>query len=204
MLRIGGTIATAFCVLVILATPGTANAASTPSTTVSPAAGIVGTSITAVGQGYPPNSSLTLEWSTVNASWVVSGNPSQVTGMQAIPIEKTLGSVQTDSSGSFSARFVAPADYGGQHVLQAVAPNGTALIGRAIFTLEPSFKFTPSSGPAGTPIVVTATGLGYGLYSTSYHLYWDNSYVGYFTALSGRGSTNFTFYASGTPGTRTL
>ena len=200
MLRIGGTIATTFC-LVLLAVPGSANAASTPSVVVSPAAGIVGTPISVVGQGYPPDTSLTLEWSTVAASWVVSGNPSQVTGVQATPTEKTLGPVQTDSSGSFSAKFAAPADYGGQHVLQAVAPNGTALIGRAIFTLEPSFKFTPRSGPAGAPIVVTATGLGYGLYSTSYHLYWDSSYVGYFTALAGRGSTNFTFYASGTPGT---
>ena len=200
MLRIGGTIATAFYLIVLLATPGTASASSTPSITVSPAAAIVGTSLSVAGQGYPPDTSLTLEWSTVAASWMVSGNPSQVTGVEATPLEQTLGSVQTDSSGSFSVKLVVPADYGGQHVLQAVAPNGTALIGRAIFTLEPSFKFAPSSGPAGTPIVVTATGLGYSLYSTSYHLYWDNSYVGYFTALSGRGSTNFTFYASGTPG----
>ena len=201
MLRIGGTVATAFCLLLVLGTRGPAGAASAPSITVSPAAAIVGASVSVSGQGYPPDTTLALEWSTVNASWVVSGNPSQVTGVQAIPLEKTLGSVQTDSSGSFSAKVAVPADYGGQHVLQAVAPNGTALIGRSIFTLEPSFRFTPSSGPAGAPIAVTATGLGYGLYSTSYHLYWDNSYVGYFTALAGRGSTNFTFYASGTPGT---
>jgi hypothetical protein len=45
-----------------------------------------------------------------------------------------------------------------------------------------------------------ATGLGIGIYSASYHLYWDNTYVGYMTAVSTGGATNFTFYASGTPG----
>ena len=204
MLRPGGAIATAFALALFFVSAVPASAAATPTITVSPAAGIAGKSVSVVGDGYPPNSPLTLEWSTVVARWVVSGNPSQVTGLSATPAERTLAPVQTDSLGSFSAVLVAPQDFGGQHVLQVMAPNGTALAGRALFTLEPSFQFSPPSGPAGTPVTVTATGLGYGLYSTSYHLYWDNSYVGYFTAVSGGGSTNFTFYASGSPGVHFL
>ncbi|MGA2198413.1 MAG: hypothetical protein ABSG45_00590 [Nitrososphaerales archaeon] len=201
MKPLGGALATAlglFCLLVMV---GSASAATQSSITVSPTAGIVGSRISIRGQGYAANANLVIEWSTVEASWVVSGNPPQVTGLNTTPIESTLASVKTDALGSFSVNITAPSDYGGQHTLQGVTSNGTALPGKSIFTLEPSFHISPASGPAGTPIEVTATGLGYGSYSTSYHLYWDNSYVGYFTAISTRGATNFTFYASGTLGT---
>jgi len=191
-----------FCLL--LMTVGSANAATSSSLTVSPTSGIVGSRISIGGQGYPSNTNLVVEWSTVDASWVVTGNPPQVTGVNATSIENTLVSVETNSSGSFSVTVTAPSDYGGQHTLQAVASNGTALPGKALFTLEPSFHISPTSGPAGTPILVTATGLSYGDYSTSYYLYWDNSMTGYFTALSGRGAANFTIYASGIPGTHYL
>jgi hypothetical protein len=187
-------------IIFFIATVAPANAAAASSIAVSPARGIVGTKIMISGQGYPPDAQLKLEWSSVNASWEVSGNPTQVMGLSAMPSESVIASVETDALGSFSTNLTAPSDYGGQHVLQALAANGTSIPGRALFTLEPSFHISPASGPAGTPIEVTASGLGYGEYSTSYHLYWDNSYVGYFTAISTRGTTNFTIYASGAPG----
>ncbi len=201
MKLLGGALATTLGLFCLLAIVGSVSAATQSSITVSPTAGIVGSRISIRGQGYSANTSLVVEWSTVDASWIVSGNPPQVTGLNATPIESTLASVKTDALGSFSVNITAPSDYGGQHTLQAVTSSGTTLPGNGIFTLEPSFHISPTSGPAGTPIEVTATGLGYGSYSTSYHLYWDNSYVGYFTAISTRGATNFTFYASGTLGT---
>ena len=111
-----------------------------------------------------------------------------------------LGLAQTNASGSFSAQIIVPTDYGATHFIQAFFANGTALSAKATFTLEPSFHFSPTSGPDGTPITFTATGLGYGSYSTSYYLIWDNAIAGYATALSTAGTTNFTIYASGTPG----
>ena len=107
---------------------------------------------------------------------------------------------ESDASGSFPAQIVVPSDYGGSHAIQAYATNGTAISPVTSFTLVPHFQISPTSGPAGTPIKVVATGLGTGIYSTTYHLYWDNAYVGYMTAVSTGGATNFTFYASGTAG----
>jgi len=153
------------------------------------------------GAGFAPSTNYALQWGSVNGSWVVTGNPPQVTGIKTTAIQRTLGSAQSNATGSFSTQIVVPSDYGGQHFIQAFATNGTGLPPRATFIVEPSFRFSPTSGPAGTPINVVATGLGYTLYSTSYHLAWDNTYVGYMTALSTAGATNFTFYASGTPGT---
>jgi hypothetical protein len=188
----------------LLAIPGPSlGASSTPSISVTPGAAVVGTRITITGAGYPADEALNLEWGTVNASWEVSGNPPQLTGagVRVVQVEVELASVLTASNGSFTVSATVPSDYGGDHVIQAEFPNGTAITGRSIFDLEPSFEVSPALGAPGTPIEVTATGLGYGEYSTSYHLYWDNSYVGYFTAITTRGATNFTFYASGTTGT---
>ena len=199
----GPGIAMAASLLLIFLLPGanTAFAQSTPSITLTPTAGIVGTTLSISGQGYPPNASLNLMWGTAIARWIVTDNPPRVTGVNATPIENTLATVQTTSSGSFSASVPVPKDYGGNHIIQAYLPNGTAITGRALFDVEPSFSVSPGSGPAGSPIEVTATGLGYGPYSTNYFLYWDNAQVGYFTALTTHGATNFTFYASGMPGT---
>lgn len=190
--------------LIAAATSALAAPASnaTESLHVTPTAGAVGSKIAVTGTGYPTNAALTIEWSTVNASWVVTGNPPQVTGTEIVNIMKTLGSAQTDASGSFTAALTTPADYGSpHHAIQAFTQNGTPLPQKVLFTLEPSFRITPASGPAGTPITVYATGLGYSLYGTSYHATWDNSYVGYATALTSGGTTNFTMYASGLPGT---
>jgi hypothetical protein len=182
---------------------GSASAATaSPSITVSPTAAIVGAKITVTGTGFPPNTSLNLEWASVKASWVIQAIPTpQVTGISTPAIQVMLGSAQTNATGTFSAQIAVPTDYGGSHFIQAFFTNGTALAAKATFDVEPSFHFSPTSGPDGTPITFVATGLSYGEYSTSYYLMWDNSIAGYMTALSTAGATNFTIYASGTAGT---
>jgi hypothetical protein len=202
MKRVDGAIVISLALIwLLLFEVGSVNAATSSSMTVSPTAGIAGSKISISGEGYTSNTNLTIKWTTANASFTVSGNPPQVTGVNATPIERTLTSAETNSLGSFVANLTVPQDYGGQLTLQAFASNGTALPGRALFTLDASYKFSPSDGPAGTPIQVTATGLGYGEYNAYPFLYWDNSMVGYFSAISTRGTANFTFYATGTPGT---
>lgn len=190
-------------ILCVFLFAGSASAATTsPSISVSPTAAIVGAKITVTGSGFPANTSLNLEWASVKASWVIQAIPTpQVTGISTPAIQVMLGSAQTNATGSFSAQIAVPTDYGGSHFIQAFFTNGTALAAKATFDVEPSFHFSPISGPDGTPITFTATGLSYGEYSTSYYLLWDNSIAGYMTALSSAGATNFTIYASGTPGT---
>jgi hypothetical protein len=173
---------------------------ATSTVTVSPTSGIVGTKIGVSGQGFPPNTSLVLNWGTDNVSWVLGGNPTEVTGIKAVSWQEKLASVQTNSSGSFFVTVNVPTDDGGKHVIQVYSANDTAFQGLAVFTLEPSFSTSVSSGPAGTPIVVAAHGLGDGVYSTNYHIMWDNKYFGYMTAATTRGEANFTLYAVGEMG----
>lgn len=202
-LLLGSLAAAALC-LVMLAVP-TGVEAATPSISVSPGTGVVGSAITVTGSGFPGSTNVTLGWISQNASWQVKAIPTpQVTGINSNPLVYKLGSTITDSSGSFSVHIVVPPDYGGSHPIQAYASNGTAISPVAPFVLAPSFKISPSSGPAGTTIYVVANGLGTGVYSTDYQLYWDNSYTGYMTGVSTQGSAKFAIYASGTPGVHTI
>jgi len=176
-------------------------ATATPTIAVSPVVAVVGSTITITGSGFPPNTVIYLGWISQNASWQIKAIPTpQVVGINSVPLVYKLGTTQSNASGSFSLQTAVPSDYGGSHAIQAYATNGTAISPVASFVLEPHFQISPTSGPAGTPISVVATGLGTSIYSTSYHLYWDNNYVGYMTAVSTGGATNFTFYASGMPG----
>jgi hypothetical protein len=134
-------------------------------------------------------------------SWTFGGNPTETTGIDAIPIQWKLTSVQTNASGSFAVQVKVPTDNGGKHVIQAYSANGTALPGEGIFTLEPSFKISSSSGAAGSPITIYATGLGITVYATNYHVMWDNKYLGYLTAVTTHGTANATIYAVGSIGT---
>jgi len=177
-----------------------ATAATASTITTTPSKGIVGSKISVTGQGFAPNTNLILNWGSDNVSWTLGGNPTQTTGVNAIPVQWKLTDVQTNASGSFTVQVTAPVDNGGPHAIQAYSTNGTALPGVEIFTLIPSFAISSTSGPAGSPIKVTANGLGYSAYSTSYHVLWDNKYFGYMTGVTTHGEGNFTFYAVGTVG----
>jgi hypothetical protein len=175
-------------------------AASTSAITISPVNGIVGTKISVSGQGFAPNTNLILNWGSDNVSWTLGGNPTETTGIDAVPVHWQLASIQTSSSGSFTITVTAPLDNGGKHTIQAYSTNGTALPDAEVFTLEPSFRISNSSGPAGSPITIFATGLGIGVYSTNYHVMWDDKYLGYLTAVTTHGTANATIYAVGSIG----
>jgi hypothetical protein len=192
-------IAALLFLVVLFGSPGARAAA--PAISVSPTTAVVGSTITISGSGFPPNTNLALGWTSQNASWKVQAIPTpQVTGIATTSLVYHLGSTQSNATGGFSVQMAVPSDYGGSHNIQAYASNGTAISPVAAFFLAPSFRISPSSGTAGSPINIIATGLGIAIYSTSYQLYWDNNYVGYMTAVSTGGTANFTIYASGTPG----
>ena len=203
-----------------------AEAAPSPSVTVFPESGPVGTEITITGQGFTPGSELGLLWSTVDGRWVLPPpargpqgpedpeHPApggtvdnslifhghDFRGSEFSPRAEVLSSVTADTSGAFSTRIKAPFDYGGRHWITAVAWDEDAEPPKGAFTLLPSFTVSPSEGPPGTAVIIRASGLGYGLYSTNYHVLWDNRYVGYASAITTRGNATVTIYAVGDPG----
>ena len=107
-----------------------------PSIALNPSNGIVGSTVTVSGFGFPASSSIsaTFGGSTVTVS----------------------GTKTTDSTGSFSGTtFTVPTQTVGSKNVAITAGAGT---GSASFTVNPSITLNPTSGNVGATVTVAGTG----------------------------------------------
>jgi hypothetical protein len=184
---------------------GTKSAAfTTPQTmvnmTVTPAQGIVGDPIEIAGKTLTPNSTYTLNWSTSDASWVAEIQPNTVNymGTSYANYYVDMATVTTDATGAFSYKTKIPSDWGGVHDIYLVRDGVGA--GHGGIQVARGFTMTPKSGPVGTPITVTYTGLGPKLYAAGSALIYDNHFAGEMMARWTRGIAKAVILASGAVG----
>ncbi len=189
--------------------PGPVAAAATPSATIAalsvlPATGVIGVPVTITGASLPANTSVQLNWTTTNATWVVGASPATVNylGANYTPVVVVLDTVTTNSLGAFSVTIDAPQDFGGVHAIYAVV--GTTELAEGSFTILRTLTMTPSSGPIGTPITVTYSGMGASAYTTGAALLYDNHYAGEMMASWTRGVATVSIRASGPVGAHTI
>lgn len=199
-----------------------ADAQTSSQILTSPDSGPVGTPITMTGQGFPPSTTLNIYWETLKGEWVLprpqaESDPSigheheqdmfpgealifhghDFLGSSFTLHRYVIASIKSDASGSFSFSLKAPYDFGGRHWMIVTDKDNSAELSKAVFTILPSFSVSPNEGSPGTAITIRASGLGYGIYSTNYHVLWDNKYVGYASAVTTQGNATFTIYAAG-------
>ncbi len=173
--------------------------------TINPlAGGPVGSTMSVTGSGLAPNASVQLTWATVNATWTVDPEPNTVNymGRSTSNVTVVLGTATTDANGKFSFSRTVPNDFGGTHQIYAVI-NGVEEAEGA-FVITRTLTVTPRSGPIGTPIKVTYTGMGSALFQASASLLWDNHITGELVSEWTRGTGTTTIYASGPVGTHEL
>ncbi len=185
--------------------PGPVAAHATPSPTmgllrVSPEQGVAGTPITISGTHLPPLAAVELTWSTANVTWVVDPEPDTVNylGRSATNFAVVIDKLTTSASGSFTVKLDVPDDWGGIHDIYAVVGGVEEAHGG--FVVTRSVTVSPTSGPIGTPITITYTGLGSELYPGGGALLWDNHYVGEMTGNWTRGTARVTIRAAGPVG----
>jgi hypothetical protein len=168
---------------------------------VDPSQGVVGQALTISGKGLPANLTMPLTWSTADGTWVTDIQPNSVNylGPKYMKYNVDLATVTTDAKGSFTYKTNAPSDFGGVHDIYAVQ-NGVA-IAHGGFQFRRTLTISPSSGPIGTPITVTYTGMGASLYTAGAAVHWDNSYAGEMQALWTRGTGKVVIRAAGPVGT---
>ncbi len=191
------------------ALPGPLAPAATPAATMQalttkPDVAVAGTRFTISGSGLPANTSVMLTWGTANVTWVVDARPDSVDylGRSATKVATVLGAAQTDASGTFTASFVAPHDFGGIHDIYAVV-NGKQ-VAKGGFLVARSAVITPTKGPIGTMITVRYDGLGSSLYEGGGSLLYDNKYTGAIMANWTRGTAIMHIRASGPVGRHTI
>ena len=168
---------------------------------VIPNQGPEGTPITISGKDLPANATLPLTWSTADGAWIVDVQPNTVNymGVKYIKYSVDMVTVTTDASGAFTYKTKIPRDFGGVHDIYMVKDG--AAIAHGGFQMNPTLSISPKSGPIGTPITVTYTGMGPNLYTGGVSVLWDNSPAGEAMAIWTRGTSVFKIRAAGPVGT---
>ncbi len=176
-----------------------------PATTMltlkaTPDIAVSGTKTTISGAGLPANKEVTLTWSTATIDWVLDARPDSVDylGRKATNFPVLLTKAQTDATGAFSVTLAAPQDWGGLHDIYAVVDG--VQVAKGGFLIARHATMTPKSGPIGTPITITYSGLGSKLYEGSVALNYDNKFSGQLTANWSRGVAVAHIRASGPAG----
>ena len=167
---------------------------------LTPNQGVVGDPFVVSGTGLPASTSIQLTWGTSTGTWITDIEPSSVnyTGISFTKVTVNMATVTTDANGAFSFPTKVPADFGGIHDIYAVV-NGAA-VGHAGYQVNRTLTVTPTSGPIGTPITVTYTGMGASLYTAGGSVHYDNQYAGEEQAIWTRGVGKVVIYASGPRG----
>jgi hypothetical protein len=187
------------------ALPGPVAAPAQPSAnmgilSVTPDQGVAGTPVTVSGSKLVPGSQVALTWSTASATWMVQAEPDTVNylGRANNEFAVDVASATVGADGRFRVALKAPQDFGGVHDIYAVTSGQEVAHGG--FLLMRTVTVTPRSGPVGTPITITYSGLGPSLYTGGASLLYDNHYVGELMANWTRGTAQAVIRASGPVG----
>jgi hypothetical protein len=163
----------------------------------------VGTLVTVSGADFPSNERLELVWHTKEGSWDIRGTHlEEYHGRNFEDLRFTIAKVKTNVQGTFSARIRVPEDYGFNHNI--TVERGARILNRTGFDIEPRASLQPTSGPLGTLIAITMTGIGWQSMENSWTLMYDNKYVGVLTAVTTKGTAKALIPATGGPGKHIL
>lgn len=172
--------------------------------TSTPDQGLPGSSVAFTAKGLPANKDVSIVWMTANVTYILDPRPDSVDyiGEKADKLGVVLASGKTDADGGLSIAVPLPQDYGGLHDVYVVA-DGVQLA-KGGFLLQKSISISPTSGPIGTPITITVSGLGSPTYERGGAVLWDNRFAGAFAGNWTRGLAVFQIRAAGPVGRHTV
>ncbi len=157
--------------------------------TATPTAGVVGSLLTLMGHGLPPDTTLRVVWNTE------SGN--RVTQSMYQTAQIPLATVRTNASGAFTWKGAVPDDLGGPpHEIDVM--DGTQKVGSAQFRILPKFiSVSPNPAREGSLLTVHLTGVGWTEYDNIYAVDYDNAFMGYACGFNSHGDVHIQIPAVG-------
>lgn len=169
-----------------------------------PDTGSSGTSVTVTGDSLPAGKSAEFMWSTVDGTYDMTAGPENIAFNDRIFKAKrvSVGTTTIAADGKVSATFAVPVDYGEVHDVYLTVDGQD--VARAGFRIMRKVTITPESGPIGTPISITVTGLGSTQYTNTLGVRYDNMPTGIITAVTTRGTATGVIRAAGQAGKHTI
>jgi hypothetical protein len=166
---------------------------------VTPSAGLAGTTVKAAGNGFDPNSELQIVWQGFQGSWKVNTDNGTFHGRQFKDDLQPLTTVSTDAGGQFEAAFTVPDGFGFIHDVLVINKDGV-IQNKAGFEVKMQASISPSSGPVGTPIAIELRGVGWRPLENSWTVLYDNKFTGWMSSVTTDGLANAAIPAVGAPG----
>jgi hypothetical protein len=149
------------------------------------------------GRGYPPDSLVELVWYTVVGTYELDGD-TEFLGQRYDESQGVLASLRADAQGDIEGSVSVPLDFGGPHDVRGRVDSRE--LSQASLTILPSIFMEPLDGPVGTPIEVTIAGIDWRPNVCTWHVLYDNRYLGCMSAVTTRGLGVARFRAAGGPG----
>ena len=172
-------------------TPDQVNARAAGTLTLSPSAGVVGSTSMVTASGLPPDTDLAILWSSVR------GN--RVSGQGFGGTIDQIGTIHIAADGTVSSAIDVPDDLGGPHTLSLM--NGDELVATGEYNITPSATpLSQDSGPSGTRVLVHLKGVGWTETANIYHIDIDNVYTGYACGFNSDGDVQVFLDMAGSPG----
>jgi hypothetical protein len=168
----------------------------------------VGEEVEITGRDLPAEAEFKLIWRTHSVDWEIERNSDGVLwqkffGFNHQEKQDIVASVETDEEGQFRRPIEIPEDFGGLHDLYLVSSEKR--INKVGVRIIRSFEVSPTSGPLGTTITVTAHGLPLPaanfVDNSIFHIYYDNKYTGLISPVTPDGTCEVNIPATGQPGT---
>lgn len=185
-------------------TTAPAPAAALKPLKVSPEQGYVGTKISLTAEGLPSGKPVEFVWSTVDGSYDLKplAETIEFNDRQFTPKRVALGRATADANGRATEAFAVPEDYGETHDIYAVVDGQD--VARGGFYLARQATVDTLKGPVGSLLTIQVKGLGWTPYGNTLAVLWDQSYVGFISAVTTRGSAVAQIRAAGPPGRHVL
>jgi hypothetical protein len=161
---------------------------------LSPSHAKVGEVVNVRGSGYPPGATVELVWYSVNGRYELRDG-TEFVGERFVPQSRVLTTVQANMSGAIQTRLTVPPDYGGSHDLRGRVAGRE--ISQAGLTIDPTFSMTPVAGPVGTMIELKIVGVDWRQNINTWHVLYDNRYLGFISAVTTGGVAVARFRAAG-------
>ncbi len=168
------------------ATPGAGTPAPTFTAKLAfnPPKAVTGDTVAFSGTGYPANAVVDLVWHTVNGHYELQDG-TEFVGQRFDETSNVIATTKSDASGAISGSLTVPVDFGGEHDVRG-SVNGKE-ISQASVTVMPTFTMSPKEGPVGTLIELHITGIDWRTNINTWHLLYNNHYLGFISGVTNKG-----------------